>query len=376
MHISEFKLERYFAKYEFSAPYLLCSSDPESFTVEELLNYEAGSLEKLKKCWLGYPETTGIEELRKEISKLYKGISPEDIIVHSGGEEGIFLFMNAMLNPDDHVIAHFPAYQSLYEIARSCGCEITFWKVKEEDNWELDIDFLKKNIKENTKAIIINCPHNPTGYLPSKEKFEEIIKIAKEKNILVFCDEAYRFLEYNEKDRLPAVCEFYENAVSLGIMTKAFALPGIRIGWLATKNKKILEQIAIFKEYTTIASNMPGQLLAVIALRNKEKILKRNLQIIQSNLKILNSFFDKYKDIFNWTPPKAGTIAFLSIKLNIDIEKFCLDLVESKGVFLLPSTVYDYGNKHFRIGFGRKNMKECLEKFEEYLVLMKVSVSV
>jgi len=125
--------------------------------------------------------------------------------------------------------------------------------------------------------------------------------------------------------------------------------------------------MTVFKDYTTICASAPSSFLAELALRNKEKVLKRNLEIIQNNLKLLNTFFEKYEDLFTWRAPKAGTIAFPSIKFNVDIEKFCLDLVESKGVFLLPSSVYDFGNKHFRIGFGRKNMKECLEKFEDYV---------
>ena len=367
MKPSPFKLERFFAKYEFSAPYLLCSSDPEPLLIEELLNFEPASFEIFKKQRLGYTETKGNPELRHEITRLYETINPENVLVHSGAEEAIFIFMNVILDPGDHVIVQFPAYQSLYEVAKSIGAELTYWKVKEENNWELDIDFLKQNIRKNTKAIILNLPHNPTGYLMDKNKLEQIIKIAREKNIFVFCDEVYRFLEYKDEYRLPAVCDLYENSFSVGAMSKAFALPGLRIGWISTRNKKVLEEIAAFKDYTTICSSAPSEFLSLIALRNKEKVFKRNLGIILKNLKILNSFFTKYKEIFSWIPPKAGTIAFPCIKQDINIENFSLDLVEKKGVFLLPSTVYDFGNKNFRIGFGRNNFKVCLEKFEEYL---------
>ena len=368
MHIEEFKLERFFAKYEFNAPYLLCSSDPEPFLMEDILNFEEGSLENLKKQWLGYTETQGNPKLRDEIAKLYEKISSENILVHSGAEEGIFIFMNVALKSGDHVISMFPAYQSLYEIAKSIGCEVTKWELNEKDKWELDIEFLKQNIRKNTKAIILNCPHNPTGYVMSKEKLMQIIDIARKENIFIFSDEVYRFLEYKEEDRLPAICDVYENGVSVGGMAKAFALPGLRISWTATGNKNILEKMARFKDYTTICNSAPSEFLAIIAVKNKRKIFKRNLEIISSNLKMLNSFFDKYKDIFNWQLPKAATIAFPGIKLDIDVEKFCLDLIEKKGVFLLPSTKYDFGNKNFRIGFGRKNMPEALKQFEKYII--------
>lgn len=368
MQIEEFKLERFFAKYEFQAPYLLCSSDPESFLIEELLSFEPHSMESFKKQWLGYTETQGNPTLRQEIIKLYEKINPENVLVHSGAEEGIFIFMNVALKPGDHVIAMFPAYQSLYEVAKSIGCEVTRWILDENNDWELNIDFLKQNIRKNTKAIILNCPHNPTGYVMSKEKLKQIIDIVRKENIFIFSDEVYRFLEFKDEDRLPAICDAYENGISIGGMSKAFALPGLRICWTATKNKDILNKMARFKDYTTICSSAPSEFLAELALRNKEKILKRNIEIILKNLKILNSFFDKYKDVFSWQQPKAGTIAFPGIKLNLDIEKFCIDLTEKKGVFLLPSTKYDFGNKNFRIGFGRKNMPEALKIFEGYIV--------
>ena len=366
MKPSPFKLERFFAKYEFKAPYLLCSSDPESFSIEELLSYEPGSIEGFKKQYLGYTETQGGPELRHEITKLYEKINPENVLVHSGAEEGIFIFMNVALEKGDHVIVQFPIYQSLYEIAKTIGCEITKWTVNENENWELDLDFLKQNIKKNTKAIIINIPHNPTGYLMNKSKLEALVKIAKEHNLYIFSDEVYRFLEYKKEERLPAICDLYENGISIGGMSKAFALPGLRICWTCTKNEKVLGDMAAFKDYTTICTSAPSEYLSIIALKNKEKILKRNLEIIAGNLKILNAFFERYKNLFKVNEPKAGTMAFPKINLDVDIEKFCTDLVEKKGVFLLPSTKYDFGNKNFRIGFGRKNMPECLTKLEEY----------
>ena len=201
-----------------------------------------------------------------------------------------------------------------------------------------------------------------------KEKLNEIVEIARKHNIFIFSDEVYRFLEYNEKDRLPAICDIYENGVSCSVMSKAFGLAGLRIGWAATKNKNILNKMTVFKDYTTICASAPSSFLAELALRNKEKIIKRNLEIIQGNLTILNKFFGKYQDIFNWSAPRAGTIAFPSFKIDINTESLCLALVENHGVMLLPSTVYDCGNKNFRIGLGRKNMKECLSKFEKYLV--------
>lgn len=365
--MNDFKLERFFVKYEFRVPYLLCSSDCESFSVKELLDLEKSSEKELKKLWLGYTESQGSPELRREIVKLYKTIKPEDVIVFAGAEEGIFIFMNVLLKKGDHVIVQVPAYQSLYEIANSIECEITNWVMSDKNNWELNIDFLKKNIKENTTAIIMNFPHNPTGYLPSKQKFNQIIEIAKEKNIHIFSDEVYRLLEYDKDDTLSAMADCYDKGLSLGAMSKTFGLAGLRIGWIATKDKELFKKIASFKDFTSICNSAPSEFLSILALKHKEHLIKRNLEIIKNNLKLLDAFFNRYNHLFEWVRPKAGLIAFPKIKFDENVEKFCIDLVNKKGVLLLPSTMYDFDDKHFRIGFGRKNMPEALKKLKEYI---------
>ncbi|MHA1490582.1 MAG: aminotransferase class I/II-fold pyridoxal phosphate-dependent enzyme [Promethearchaeota archaeon] len=368
MKIKDFKLEEFFAIHEFSAPYLLCASDCETFSIEELLALESDSEKELKKLRLGYTESLGSPFLRKEISYLYENIDPEDIIVFSGAEEGIFIFMNCLLEKGDHIIIQFPAYQSLYEIVNSIGCEVCKWMMSDKNqSWELDINFLRDNIKSNTKAIIINHPHNPTGHLISKEQFNEIIEIASEKNIHIFSDEVYRFMEHDENERLPAMCDLYNKGISLGVMSKTFGLAGLRVGWIATKEKNLFKQIASFKNYTTICNSAPSEFLAILALKNKEFIIKRNLNIINNNLNLLDEFFEKYKNLFDWLRPKAGSIAFPKVKFEKNIEEFCMDLLNKKGVLLMPSTKFDFGDKHFRIGFGRKNMPDALKKLEEYI---------
>ncbi len=367
MKIKDFKLERFFSKYEFNVKYLLCSSDCESFTINELLNLEKGSEKEFKDLLLGYTESQGSQKLRKEISNLYDNIKLEEIIVFSGAEEGIFILMNVLLDKNDHIIVQSPTYQSLYEVANSINCEVTEWEMNEESDWELDVDFLMKNIKKNTKMIVINCPSNPTGYLMSREKFNRIIRIAHENRIQVFSDEVYRFLEYNENDRLPAIVDVYNKGISLGVMSKSLGLAGLRIGWIATKDKELLRKIASLKDFTSICNSAPSEFLSIMALKHKEKLLKRNLDIVKSNLRLLDDFFKKYSNLFKWVRPKAGAIAFPRINFGKNIEDLCIDLLNKKEVLLLPSTMYDFDDKHFRIGFGRKNMPIALAKLEEYV---------
>ncbi len=372
MKIKEFKLERYFTRFEFSAPYLLSSSDCESLSIKELLNLSGDkeTVDKFNNSWLGYTESEGDPELRREISSLYEKILPKDVLCFAGAEEGIFIFMNVLLDKNDHIIVQYPAYQSLYEVANAIGCEVTNWEISEkgDDEWKLDLEFLRKSIQENTKAIVINLPHNPTGMMITQEEFNEIVSIAQENDIYIFCDEVYRFLEYNTEERLTSACDAYPKALSLGVMSKAFGLAGLRIGWIATKDDDIRRKMNHYKDYTTICSSGPSEALATIALKIKEKVLNRNRNIIKRNLELLDKFFDKYSEYFEWRRPKAGSVGFVKAKFTNKAEDFCLKVVKEKGVVLLPGTIYEYGDDYFRVGFGRANMPESLEKFEEYVI--------
>lgn len=367
MKIKPFKLSRYFAKYEFSAPYLLSCSDCEALSLKELLAMaDENSLKLWNDLKLGYTESQGHPILREEIAKLYQTIKPKQVLVITP-EEGIFIAMNKLLEQGDHVITTFPGYQSLYEIANSLGCEVSQWTTKAEDGWIFDINELKSLVKDNTKLIVINFPHNPTGATLQEKELKEIIDIARQKNIIIFSDEMYRFLDHDPANLTSSACDLYDNAISLFGMSKSFALAGLRIGWLTTKNSELLKKFAIYKDYTTICSSAPSEILAIMAIRAKDKILKRNLDIIKGNITILDDFFAKHTKLFDWYRPKAGPIGFPTLKANIDIADFCLNLVEKKGVMLIHSKVYDFKGNYFRIGFARKNMPEALAKLEEYL---------
>lgn len=365
MKISPFKLERYFDKYEFSAPYLLSSSDCEPLRLNELL---ALADEKSRSEWdvlkLGYTESMGDPVFRNEISKLYTSISPEDVLVLVP-EEGIFISMNVFLEKGDHVVTTFPGYQSLYQIAEDMGCPISKWEPDQDLNFQ--VQDLKKLVTDKTKLIVINFPHNPTGSLISKNDLNEIVNIAQEKGITLFSDEMYRFMEYDEKDRLPSVCDLYENSVSLFGLSKTFGLPGLRMGWLTTRNKNYMQDLISFKDYTTICNNAPGEKLGTIALQNKDTLIQRSLKIIQTNLLLLEDFSQRHKQWFLWKTPKAGSIAFPELKIKGTVMDFCQDLVKEKGVMLLPHDVYDFSRNHVRVGFGRQSLPKVLSVFEEYV---------
>src|SRR6056297_514883 len=367
MKIKDFKLERYFARYEFSTPYLLSSSDCEPLSLNELLSIaDNDSLKRWNNLKLGYTESQGHPVLREEVAGLYQTIQSKDVLI-TAPEEGIFIAMNCFVKKGDHVITTYPGYQSLYEVANAIGCEVSPWTPREENGFFFDIQDLKKLVRDDTRLIVINFPHNPTGATIKEDELKEIINLAKSKDIIIFSDEMYRFLEYEDTDKTTSACDLYENAISLFGMSKSFALAGLRIGWLVTRNSNLLNKFLAFKDYTTICSSAPSEILAIIAIRAKEKIIQRNLEIIKNNLEQLDQFFAQFNHFFEWNKPKAGPIAFPKLKSDMDVNHFCVDLVEKKGVMLLPSSVYDFQGNNFRIGFARKKMKDALNVFGEYL---------
>lgn len=365
MQLPDFKLERFFARYEFTAKYLLCSSDCEAWSIREMLALEPDAADKFQDHWLGYTESPGSPTLRAEISRIYQQIQPEQVLVHSGAQEAIFLFMQALLKPGDHVIVHWPCYQSLFAVAKSLGCEMTKWQAHPENGWALDFAELREAIRPQTKLIVLNTPHNPTGYLMARSKFDELVDIADRHGVFLFSDEVYRELEYTPGERLPAACDVYEKAVSLGVMSKAYGLAGLRIGWIATRNQLIFDKMARLKDYTTICNSAPSEFLAELALRHRQKLVNRNLGIIRRNLELLDVFFTENAARCTWQRPRAGSIAFPA--LAGDAAAFCDALVRETGVLLLPGTAYDFAGNHFRLGFGRKNFPEGLARLADFL---------
>ncbi len=371
MKLRDFKLEVFFGKHEFSAPYLLTQSDCASMSMKELLAYEPGAEEEFLNGGLGYTEVAGSPYLREVISSLYSTITPEEIVVHAGAQEPIFNFANVLLEKGDHVICQFPIYQSSFEVPNSIGCEVSKWSLEQGENgWTIDIDKLEDMIKPNTKLICLNSPNNPTGYTLKAEEIEKIVEIARRYDLYVFCDEVYKGVELDGEKR-PWFADCYEKGISLGVMSKAYGLAGLRLGWIATKDHEIIEKMKKMKHYTSICTSAPSEYLSMVALKHSDEILNKNRSIIESNLKIADKFFSKYSDLFEYNRPMAGPVAFHKMNIEMPIHDFCETLVAEKGVLLLPSSIYGFKGQYFRMGYGRDNFEESLKKFEEYLIEKK-----
>ena len=365
MDVKPFRIERYYGRYEFTTRYMLSSSDCESRTIEELLALEPDAHARLLATWCGYTESPGAAELREAIAALYERVDPDDVIVTSCAEEGIFLINNALLGPGDHAIVETPCYESALELARGSGAEVTEWRRRYEDGWAHDLDALAGAVRRNTRLIYVNQPHNPTGTLMDRATSERVFEIARTHGLVVFSDEVYRELEHDPIDRLPAACDLDERAVSLGSISKSYGLPGLRLGWIVTRDAATREAVMRLKDYTTICSSAPSEVLTALALRNRHVLLERNLGIVERNLPLLDDFFARHGDTFEWVRPNASPIGFPRVKGVLDVDELCARLAEL-GVLLLPGSVYDEPS-HVRVGFGRANMPDALHLLEACL---------
>lgn len=364
MRIEEFKLERHLAQHEFTAKYVMGASDCESYALNEILSEK--DLTDLSSFRLGYSESQGNSELRKVIASLFKAVNYEQIVV-AAPQESIFLTLNSMLDPGDEVIVQVPCYQSMCAIPIAIGCKQINWKpsiVKKK--WHWNIDLLRQRVNKKTKLIIVNSPQNPTGALFTQKEFLDIIDVAKENGCYLLSDEMYRMMEYHAEDRLPIGSDLYEKCVSLSGLSKSFGLGGLRIGWLSVPEKEILDRIVKLKDYTTLSNSSLSEFVALIALRKRKTLLKRNLGIVKRNLNYLDDFFVRHADKFTWLRPDAGPVAFVKTNLVFN-ESFCNDLVNEKGVLATPGSTFGYGANFFRIGFGRKNLPKALKAFEDFI---------
>ena len=383
-----FALERFFARHEFSARYLLCSSDCESMPVRDLLALDDTATDRLLGLRLGYTETRGAPSLREAIASQYPGLDAaglgvggsgadrpgtDGVFVHAGAEEGILNLCLAMLERGDRVVINWPCYQSLAEIPSALGCEVVPWQLREVTSpsgglrWTLDPDELPGLSGGKAKLIVLNMPHNPTGALLTRQEFDAVVAYARSSGAVLLVDEVYRRLERDPDRMLPSACEAYENGVALDVMSKHSGLAGLRIGWLASRRADILDAVAQVKDYNSICSSGPSEVLAELAIRNLDRIVARNRDIVEHNLLLLDRFFEERSDFASWTPPEGSSVAFPRLADGSDAELLAERLVAEAGVLLLPGKYYQADPARFRIGFGRANMPEALGKLAAWL---------
>lgn len=368
LQLEPFALERYFAEYEFSVRYNMGPSDCETMTAGELLALGGPGAEgALAALPLGYTESSGSMALRSAVAGLYTGISPEDVFI-AAPQECIFVFLMGFLPRGGHVIVMTPAYQSLLSIPQAAGCEVSSLPVREDGSgWTFDMDALRREIKPNTRCIIVNTPHNPTGLVLTDGMRKDLADTARKHGITVFCDEMYRGLEYGLGKTPPSLCEEYEDAVCLSGLSKAYGLPGLRIGWLVTRNRSRLEAAAAMKDYTTICNSAPGELLAETAVRHTAAITDKTLGIVRQNLTAVESLFRQFPELLIMKQGTGGSTLFPRFRRGISSEDLAARLVKAKNTLLVHGPLFDMAPEYFRIGLGRENLPEVLGQFAAFL---------
>lgn len=361
----DFELEVYFSEWEFTAEHHMTASDLESMTVNDLLSMATEEDRSVfENLWLGYTPTWGSAELRKEIANTYHSINPDEVLCLAGAGEGLYALAKCMLTSQDHVIVTTPNYQSAETIPLTI-CEVTGLPLRvdtsKKGGWHLDIEDIKAAIRPNTKLISLNFPHNPTGYIMGREDLDALIKICREHEIFILSDEVYRGVELDPEVRIPQIADMYEKGISLNVMSKAYGLPGLRIGWMASKDKELLLKVERYKHYLSICNSAPSEVLSLIALKNRDTILSRNRAMMLENILELEALFEDFPGLVEWQRPLGGCIAFPRYIGPGSVEEFCRSLIEESGVLLLPSSIYRseltyVSTDRFRIGFGRANV--------------------
>jgi len=364
--IPEFRLERAFARWEFSAPHLLSPSDCETLSIQELLELAGMPARELLDLRLGYTESQGDPALRERIAALCE-VAAEDVLVVVP-EEGILLAALSAVEPGDRVVVQTPCYQSLSDVAAWRGAEVVPWPLVEDGgSWRMDLGHLDALLEPGTRMLVVNAPHNPTGHLPEPKELDGIVALCEERGARLFVDEMYRGLEHDPAARLPSAASLDPRAVSLGGLSKTYGLPGLRLGWLVTRDEELRRRLGRWKDYTTICAPAPSELLGRIALEHAGRLAERSRAIVVENLGHARAFAARWPDLLAWREPRAGSVAFARVLDPAGATAFADGAVEHGGVMIVASPLFDFGDAHIRIGLGRRNFTLAISALEGYL---------
>lgn len=357
MKIERFALERWMTAHELHVEYDIAESGIFPLTVSDLLAMEPPdrreqALDHLLNLRLGYSEATGTLELRSWLAKTYQDCTPYNILVTTGAIEANFLLFNVLLQPGDHVIAPYPAYQQLYSVPRALGCEVSLWQARPENGFQFDLDEVEGLVKPETRMIVINSPHNPTGAMLSQSEMQRVVDIAQSVGATVLSDEAYRWLTIPGGDTpAPPVYDLAPNGISVGTLSKPFGLPGLRLGWMAAP-PEVVTECWWFRDYVSLSPGKLNDALAILAIKHRDQIIRRNRAIIAANLAKANEWVADHGDIVSWKPPRGGLLALLHYRLDIPSLDLANLLAEEYSVMLAPGSAFGL-EQYLRIGIGQ-----------------------
>ncbi len=370
MKIEQFRMERMQSTWENVVDYNLSESGVHPLKLEEFVAKE--ELEEIVRIGLGYSQTNGTPELRQQIAGLYPGVSTEQILTTAGSSEANFLLMWSLIEPKDEVVFMMPNYMQMWGLVRGFGANLKPFWLRESLGWAPDLDELSRLVTKKTKLIILTNPNNPTGAVLSEEAMEMIIRLADRAGAWIIADEVYQGAEREGKPT-PSFFGRYDRVVAVNGLSKAYGLPGVRIGWIVGP-EEFVKKTWPYHDYTTISPSVISDRLARIALtpKNRARILARTQRILKENFPILKNWLEKQAGLFEFVPPKAGAIAFARYNLNINSVKLADRLIREKSVLIVPGEHFEMGH-YLRFGYGGEPdyLKSGLARIEDFLKGLK-----
>jgi aspartate/methionine/tyrosine aminotransferase len=358
MKLEPFLLERWMTRHETHVKYDIAESGILPLSTQDLLNFapaahREAALRELLDLPLGYSEARGTEALRQMLAATYARGDSDHMLVTTGAIEANFLLFNVLLDAGDHVIAPFPAYQQLYTVPRSIGCDVSLWHVGPETNYRYDVDALERMVTNRTRVIVVNTPHNPTGAMLTPDQARRVYALAEAAGATVIGDEAYRWLAVPDGEPFaPPMFDLGAHGVSVGTLSKPFGLPGLRIGWIAGP-PDLVRQCWSMRDYITLSPGKLNDALARLALTHRDQIIDRNRRIIEENLATASAFLDARAGFLSWTPPRGGLLALLKYDLPIESLALADRLATDYSVMLAPGSAFGY-ESHLRLGIGQR----------------------
>lgn len=374
MKLEPFALERWMTTWETKVSFDIAESGIYPLTTRELLDLLPADVrqrthDEMLDLRLGYSEARGTIALRSELAKTYEGISPDEILVTTGAIEANFLLFTSLLKPGDHVVAVYPAYQQLYSVAKAIGCEVSPWNITQANHrFGFDVDALERLVRPDTRMIVVNTPHNPTGAILNQQDLERIYAIAEAAGAFVLCDEAYRWLDLPEGPQLAApMRNLGPAAISVGTVSKPFGLPGLRIGWIVATGD-IARACWSTRDYTSLSPAGISDYLATVALRHRDLLIARNHAIVVENLRAADRWFESNADIVTWDRPRGGLLALVRYAAEMPSSLMTDTLAADHSVMLAPGSAFGYEG-HLRIGVGQRpdTFAEGLRRTAAYL---------
>ena len=369
----EFALEAYFARWDHASRHNLTASESEPLLLPDLLDLATSADQaRWHTLSLGYTDPRGAPWLRHTIAAGYASVSAQQVLCFAGAQEGIHCAMHAMLKPGDHAIVVTPNYQSAETVPLSI-CAVTGVPLDPARGWTLDIEAVAQAIRPQTRLVSVNFPNNPTGKILERDRFDALVALCRQHGLWLFSDEVYRLIERNPATRLPTAVDAYERGVSLNVMSKAYGLPGLRVGWVACRDPAVLEAMAHVKHYLSICNAGPSEVLAHVALLAGDRILQRNRRLADDNLALLQEFFAEFPRLFDWHVPEGGVTGYPRYFGQEGVETFTTRLIQDEGVLLLPASIYrsdlaETPADRFRVGFGRAGMAAGLDAIRRHLL--------